>query len=83
MNSLIKHSITQSLNHLITLVVFQGVAWACPMCKEALFDPNQAAAQSGVVRGYAVSIAAMLGVPALLMGAMGFVIARSARRARH
>lgn len=80
------HSISQSLNHLITQSlfwwVFQGVAWACPMCKEALFDPGQAAAQSGLVRGYAVSIAAMLGVPALIIGGIGVVIARSARRMR-
>ncbi len=59
-----------------------SVLWACPMCKEALFDPGQAAVQSGVVRGYAVSIAAMLGVPALIIGGIGLMIARSARRVK-
>ncbi len=59
-----------------------SVVWACPMCKEALFDPGQAAAQSGLVRGYAVSIAAMLSVPALIIGGIGLAIARSARRVK-
>ncbi|HBQ38822.1 MAG: hypothetical protein A3B73_00525 [Omnitrophica WOR_2 bacterium RIFCSPHIGHO2_02_FULL_63_39] len=57
-----------------------AVAWACPLCKEALFDPSGTAAQSGVVRGYAFSIAALLGVPALMIGGIAWRLARAARR---
>lgn len=59
-----------------------ALAWACPLCKEALFDPTGAAAQSGVVRGYALSIAAMLGIPTLLIGGFTVVLVRAARRVK-
>lgn len=68
---------------LIAWWMFQATAWACPLCKEALLDPGQAAAQSGLARGYAMSIAVLLGVPALLMGMIAWRIARASRRATH
>ena len=64
------------------LVLGASLAWACPLCKEALFDPSGAAAQSGVVRGYALSIAAMLGIPTLLIGGFTVVLVRAARRVK-
>ena len=63
-------------------LLLTAVVWACPLCKEALFDASGAAAQSGVVRGYALSIAAMLGIPTLLIGGFTVVLVRAARRVK-
>ena len=66
---------------LATYYLLPTVLWACPLCKEALLDPGQAAAQSGVARGYALSIAALLGVPVVLMGLIAWRIVQASRRA--
>ena len=66
---------------LMTCGVLPTVLWACPLCKDALLDPGQAAAQSGVARGYALSIAALLGVPVVLMGLIAWRIVQASRRA--
>ncbi len=54
---------------------------ACPWCKGALFSPGEAAAKSGLAKGYALSIAALLGIPLLLVGGIAFAVIRSMRHA--
>jgi len=51
-----------------------GFSWACPMCKEALVER--------AAKGYAVSIAALIGMPFLLVGGVAALIVRGHRRAR-
>jgi len=65
------------------LCLLTSSAWACPLCKEALFSPGEAAAQSRVVQGYAISIAVLLGIPILLVGGLALWLVRSARRTKH
>ena len=55
------------------------VAWACPMCAEALFSPGEVAAQSRVAQGYAVSLVVLLGTPLLLIGGLIALIVRASR----
>jgi hypothetical protein len=64
------------------LFLFTGVAWACPMCKEALVDPARPHAVTRAAKGYAVSIAALIGMPFLLVGGVAALIVRGHRRAR-
>jgi len=54
---------------------------ACPLCKEALFEPGQAEATSRLVKGYTISIATLLGIPLVLVGGIAMRIVRSSRRA--
>lgn len=79
------------LTHLLALTLLlltacgfllSGVSWACPMCKEALGDPAQAQAVTRVARGYAVSIAALIGMPFILVSGVAMLIVRANRR-RH
>ena len=60
----------------------QTTAWACPWCQDALFAPGEAAAKSGMAKGYAWSIAALLGVPTLLVGTTALAIIRAVRRTK-
>jgi hypothetical protein len=55
-------------------------AWACPGCKEALFDPAGLQERLAAARGMAASILLMLAVPVALIGGIAFGVARSARR---
>ena len=64
----------------VAVWMIQAAAWACPLCKDALVEPGQRAAQSRAARGYALSIAAMLGTPAVLIGGVTTLVARSSRR---
>ena len=64
-------------------VLAETAVLACPLCKEALFSPGEAAAQSRVVQGYAISIAVLLGIPILLVGGLALWLVRSARRTKH
>lgn len=64
------------------LFLFTGVAWACPMCKEALGDPARPHTVTRAAKGYAVSIAALIGMPFLLVGGLATLIVRGHRRAR-
>ena len=57
-------------------------AWACPGCKDALFDPGQLPQKLGSARGYALSILLMLSMPALLVGGSAALIVRAHRRKR-
>ncbi|MBI3087327.1 MAG: DUF420 domain-containing protein [Candidatus Omnitrophica bacterium] len=53
-------------------------AEACPMCSEALFAPGEGAARAGLVKGYAVSVAVLLGIPLLLIGGIAAMVVRAA-----
>ena len=57
-------------------------AWACPGCKEALFDPGQIAQKRATASGYALSILLMLSMPALLVGGSTALIVRAHRHKR-
>ncbi len=52
---------------------------ACPLCKEALFDPAQAKQTAGTAKGYAVSISLLLGMPVLLIGGVALALLRGRR----
>ena len=67
---------------MVVLFLFTGVAWACPMCREALADPAHPQAITRAAKGYAVSIAALIGMPFLLVGGVAALIVRGHRRAR-
>jgi len=59
----------------------QATALACPLCKEALFDPGQAEATSRLAKGYTVSIATLLSIPLVLVGGIAIRVVRASRRA--
>lgn len=54
--------------------------WACPGCKEALFEPDKVQQQLSTARGYALSIGLMLLVPVGLIGGVTFSVVRASRR---
>ena len=57
-----------------------AAAWACPGCKEALFDPGQLAQRLSTAKGYAWSIALLLATPAALIGGVATLVIRAQRR---
>jgi hypothetical protein len=57
-----------------------SIAWACPGCKEALFDPGQLAQKLSAARGYAISIGLLLAVPFVLVAGTTALIVRAQRR---
>ena len=59
-----------------------AVAWACPLCSQALFSPGETAAQVGTLKGYLVSVAALLGLPLAMIGGIALWIVRASRRAK-
>jgi len=65
------------------LLVSSTVAWACPFCKEALFDPSQLKQTLATAKGYAMSIILLLSVPAALIGGTAALIVRAHRRQKH
>ena len=65
---------------LLLSLALPALAMACPACKEALFDPSQLAQRLSTAKGYALSIALLLSVPALLIGGITALIIRAARR---
>ena len=65
------------------LVVWPAIGWACPGCKEALFDPGQLQQKLSTARGYAWSIGLMLAVPLGLIGGVSALVARASSRRRH
>ena len=79
-----RSAVTQSPSHRVTafLAVFMwsGIVWACPLCKEALFDPTQARQAAGTAKGYAISISLLLGMPLLLVGGVATALIRQAKR---
>ena len=55
--------------------------WACPLCKEALFDPGQIQQKLSTAKGYALSIGLLLAMPLGLIGSVAFLIRRAQCRA--
>ncbi len=58
-----------------------AAAQACPLCKEALFDPSQLHQRISTAKGYALSIGLLLLVPTGLIAGVAMSILRSTRRA--
>ena len=56
-------------------------ALACPACKDAVFDSSQAQQTTQRAKGFAVSIALMLGMPALLIGGVATSVVLAHRSA--
>ena len=54
--------------------------WACPGCKEALFDPGEITQRVATARGYALSIGLLLGAPALMLTGIAALIVRARRK---
>ena len=52
------------------------------MCSQALSSPGEAALAGAAIRGYAVSLIALLGIPMLLLLGLSWRIARSIRHGR-
>ena len=65
------------------LLIFSAVSWACPGCKEALFDISQARQSLKIAQGYALTIALLLGVPLALLGGVAALVVRAHRRNKH
>ncbi|MCI0493321.1 MAG: hypothetical protein L0Z07_10340 [Planctomycetes bacterium] len=63
---------------LALLVLFTGVAAACPNCRESLADPQQHA----VATGFYYSILFMMSMPFAILGTFGSLAYLSIRRAR-
>lgn len=72
--------LTSSLPYSLTLLAISSVAWACPGCKEALFDPGGLPQRLATAKGYALSIALMLSVPLLLVATLATAVVRAQRR---
>ena len=64
------------------VAISPAIVWACPGCSEALFDPTQAAATAGTLRGYLVSIVVLLGLPVLMIGGIALALRRASRARR-
>ena len=64
------------------LLSWPAVAWACPGCKDALFEPDQLTLRLSSAKGYALSIGLLLGVPAALAGTVATLLVRSHRQRR-
>lgn len=70
---------TAALTWLLLLGAVAAAA-ACPMCKEAA--PKDPAVAGQLTRGWARSIALLMGTPYLLFAGLTFWVVRSARRRR-
>ena len=71
----------------LSIISIIAIVWAltptvmaCPLCKEALFDPAQAKQAVKTAKGYALSIGVMLATPALLFGGITAMVVRAQRR---
>jgi len=65
------------------LFVWPARVMACPLCKEALFDPGQMHQRLATAKGYALSIALLLSVPAALVAGVTALIVRAHKRNKH
>ena len=65
---------------LATLLLVPAIAWACPMCKDALLASGEGAKFSAAAHAYALSIVALLVPPLALLSGLSFWIVRSIRR---
>ena len=66
----------------LVLLLVPAIAWSCPACKEALFDPGQLAQKLATAKGYALSIGLLLSVPFLLVAGVTMLVVRAAHRKR-
>ena len=66
---------------LLTFDFCLSTALACPGCSESLFEPGKVAQNLSTARGYALSIALLLGVPVALLGAIAGLVVRARRKA--
>ena len=57
-----------------------AAAWACPGCKESLFEPDQLAQRISTARGYAWSIGLLLAVPCGLLATVAALVVRAHRQ---
>ena len=64
---------------LILALLIPAMVWACPDCKEVLFDPGQLQQKLSTARGYAISIGMLLTVPAGLIGGLVTLVLKSRR----
>jgi len=62
--------------------LFQPETWACPLCREALFAPQETHATRRLAQGYALSITTLLGTPLLLVGGIAGLLITATRRTR-
>ncbi len=60
----------------------QAVVFACPLCSQALFSPGETTAQVGALKGYLVSIVALLGLPLVMIGGIAVWVVRASRRTK-
>ncbi len=63
----------------VVLLALPALAAACPMCKEALFDPGQLPQRLSTARGYALSIGVLLLVPLSLIVSVVMLIMHAKR----
>lgn len=65
------------------LIIFLAAqaANACPLCKEALFDPGQLGEKIATAKGYAISIWILLSVPFILIASVTALVVRHSRKA--
>ena len=62
-------------------LLLPSLAMACPLCKEALFDPGQAQQKFAAAKGYALSIGLLLAMPLGLILGIAALIVHAQRRA--
>ena len=66
----------------LAVLLTPAAVWACPGCKESLFDPGQLAQKRSTAIGYALSITLMLSMPVVLVGGSTVLLVRAHRRKR-
>ena len=66
----------------VGFLTVHAAAIACPLCKEAIFDPAQLHQRLSTAKAYALSIGLMLTMPAALVGAVAAGLIRGQRRAK-
>ena len=64
------------------LYALPSIAMACPLCKEALFEPGQLGQKLATAKAYALSIGLMLLVPTALVSGIVVAVLRTVRRAK-
>ena len=65
---------------LLGVLGLPAFAWACPGCKEALFDPGQLSQKLATARAYSLSVGLLLLVPASLILGVAVAVIRASRR---
>ncbi len=76
----VAQSILRGLCSVALFLMFSHAGWACPGCKDALFDPGELPRRLAAARGYALSIGLLLVVPLGLVAGLTVLIVRASRR---